>query len=104
MGDVERGREVFVSREQGHCILCHTIPGVATAGNLGPSLAGVGARLSTAEIRVRVEDIARVNPDAAMPAYHRTDNLTRVAPQYRGKPVLSREQVDDVVSFLATLR
>jgi sulfur-oxidizing protein SoxX len=83
--DVRQGREVFVSRDQGHCVLCHAIPGTA-GGNVGPSLANVGSRLSPEEIRIRIEDITRVNPNATMPAYHRTDDLTRVAPQYAGSP------------------
>ena len=103
VGDVQRGREVFVSRDQGHCVLCHTIAGTA-AGNVGPSLANVGGRLTSEEIRVRIEDITRVNPNATMPAYHRTEGLTRVAPQYAGKPVLTREQVNDLVAYLSALR
>jgi len=103
MGDASRGRDVFVSRDQGHCVVCHTVPGVA-GGNVGPSLASVGSRLSRDELRVRVEDITRVNPNATMPAYHRTEGLTRVASQYAGKPVLSREQVDDVAAYLSTLK
>jgi sulfur-oxidizing protein SoxX len=71
---------------------------------VGPSLAGVGSRLSAAEIRVRIEDITRVNPNATMPTYHRTENLTRVAPQYAGKPVLSGDQVNDLVAFLSMLK
>jgi sulfur-oxidizing protein SoxX len=104
VGDVSRGREVFVSREQGHCVLCHSVPGVSVSGNVGPSLAGVAARLSPPEIRLRIEDITRVNPNAPMPAYRRTENLTRVAAPYAGKPILSREQVDDLVAYLSTLR
>ena len=103
VGDVQRGREVFASREQGHCVLCHAIPGTA-GGNVGPSLANVGSRLSAGEIRIRIEDITRVKPNATMPTYHRTANLTRVAPQYAGKPVLTRGQVDDLVAFLSTLK
>ena len=103
MGDSQRGREVFVSRDQGHCVLCHAIPG-AVGGNVGPSLAGVGSRLSADEIRTRIEDITRVSPNATMPTYHRTENLTRVASQYAGKPVLSREQVNDLVAYLSTLK
>ena len=104
MGNAERGRDVFVSRDQGHCVLCHVVPGVAAAGNVGPSLEHVGSRLSAGEIRVRIEDITRVNPNAPMPAYHRTENLNRVASQYAGKPVLSRSQVDDLVAYLASLK
>lgn len=103
-GDAARGREVFVSREGGHCVLCHAVPGVTVAGNVGPSLAGVGARLDAAQIRFRVADITRVKPDAVMPAFHRTEGLARVADAYSGKPVLNARQVEDVVAFLAGLR
>ena len=95
---------MFVSRDAGHCVLCHSAPGVEVAGNVGPPLAGIGARLSPAELRVRVADIGTVNPQAAMPAFHRTENLRRVAPSYRGRPVLSEQQLEDVVAWLATLK
>ena len=104
MGNADRGRDVFVSRDQGHCVLCHSVPGVSVSGNVGPPLAGVGSRLAASEIRIRIEDISRVNPNAPMPAYHRTENLTRVASQYAGKPVLTAQQVDDLVAYLSTLR
>jgi sulfur-oxidizing protein SoxX len=73
-------------------------------GNVGPSLANVGSRLSPDELRLRIEDITRVNPNATMPTYHRTEDLTRVASQYTGKPVLTRQQVDDVVVFLSSMK
>lgn len=103
-GDPVRGREVFVAREAGHCVLCHAAPGIATAGNVGPSLAGVGARLTPAQIRLRVADITRVNPRAAMPTFHRVEGMQRVAGGYRGRPVLTGRQVEDVVAWLSTLR
>jgi len=103
-GDSARGREVFVAREAGHCVLCHSAPGVAQAGNVGPSLAGVGARLTPGQIRLRIADITRVIPDAAMPVFHRTQGLARVAPAYAGRTVLSGQQVEDLVVFLGTLR
>jgi sulfur-oxidizing protein SoxX len=103
-GDAIRGREVFLSREGGHCILCHEAPEVKVAGNVGPSLAGVGARLTPAQIRLRIADMSRVNPDAVMPSFHRLENLRRVAPQYAGKPVLNGQQVEDLVAWLGTLR
>jgi sulfur-oxidizing protein SoxX len=104
VGDPARGREVFVAREAGHCVLCHVAPGIDTAGNVGPSLAGIGARLDSGQLRLRVADITRVNPEAAMPAFHRTEGLTRVASGYSGKPVLDAQQVEDVVAWLGTLR
>jgi sulfur-oxidizing protein SoxX len=101
--DAQRGKDVFVSRDGGHCILCHSIPGVEIAGNVGPSLAGVGRRLSRDEIRDRIADITRTKPAALMPAFSRTEGLKRVAPGYVNKPVLAAQQVDDLVAFLATL-
>src|SRR5258706_15622228 len=102
-GDPIRGREVFVSRDGGHCVLCHSAPGVSVAGNVGPPLAGVGARLNAAQIRRRIVDITRVNPDATMPAFHRADG-ERVAANYAGRPALAAQQVGDLVAWLATLK
>lgn len=102
-GDATRGREVFVSRDSGHCVLCHAAPGVEAAGDIGPSLAGVGSRLNAAQLRLRVADITRVNPRAAMPSFHRTEGLNRVASRYAGRPVLTGQQVEDLVAYLETL-
>lgn len=103
-GNAANGRLVFVEREQGHCVRCHSAPGVTEAGNLGPPLVGVGSRLTPAEIRVRVADITQVNPDAAMPAFRKAEGLHRVAPAYANKMLLSESQLDDVVAFLASLK
>ena len=103
-GDPVRGREIFVAREGGHCVLCHSAPGVPVAGNVGPPLAGVGSRLSAGQIRLRIVDITRVNPDSAMPAFHRTEALERVASSYAGRPALDAQQVEDLVAWLGTLK
>ncbi len=103
-GDPARGREVFISREAGHCVLCHRAPGVTPAGNVGPPLGGIGARLDAAELRARISDITRVYPDSVMPTFHRTQGMTRVASAYAGKPVLDAQQVEDLVAWLATLK
>lgn len=103
-GDAARGREVFVAREGGHCVLCHSVPGVEVAGDVGPTLAHAGSKFTPAQLRLRIADISRVRPLAAMPTFHRTENLTRVAASYQGKPVLSGQQVEDLVAYLSTLR
>jgi sulfur-oxidizing protein SoxX len=102
-GDAARGRAIFISREGGHCVLCHSVPGVAVSGNVGPSLASVGSRLSAAQIRLRIADITRVNPGATMPVFHGSAGL-RVAPQYAGKTPLDGQQVEDLVAWLSTLK
>jgi sulfur-oxidizing protein SoxX len=103
-GDAARGRSIMVNRDQGGCTLCHEVPGETRFGNIAPPLAGVGAKLSRGQLRLRVADSTRVNPDTPMPAYYRTEGLTQVAAAYRGKPVLSARQVEDVVAYLATLK
>ena len=103
-GDAQRGRGVFVQREQGHCVICHVVAGLAPAGNVGPALDGVGARFTAAQLRQRVVDITRVKPDAAMPAFHRRDGLNRVAAAYAGRTLLDAQQVEDLVAFLGNLK
>ena len=85
-------------------MLCHSAPGVDLAGNVGPAMAGIGSRFTAPQLRVRVADITQVHPETVMPTFHRTEGLERVAPELRGKPVLSAQQVEDVVAYLGTLK
>ena len=103
-GDAARGRSIVANRDQGGCTLCHEVPGETRFGNIAPPLAGAGARLSIPQLRLRVADSTRVNLDTPMPAYYRTEGLAQVAAAYRGKPVLTAQQVEDVVAWLATLK
>ena len=105
-GDPARGRAIVVNRQVGLCLLCHSgpFPEERFQGNLAPDLAGAGTRSSEAQLRLRIVDSSRINPATIMPAYHRTEGLTRVAPAWRDKPILSAEQIEDVVAFLMTLR
>jgi len=105
-GDPERGRAAVIHRQQGNCLACHEIPALADEpfhGDLGPSLAGVAARYDEGELRLRIVDPKVINPDTIMPAFHKTKGLHRVMPKFEGKPILSAEQVEDVVAFLLTL-
>lgn len=105
-GDAERGRSIVSDRNVGACVLCHAIPRATdrTAGTLGPALAGIGSRYTAAQLRLRIVDSTRVHPDAAMPAYYRIDELHQVASPYRGRTILTAQQVEDVVAYLQTLR
>ena len=105
-GDPARGRAIVTNRQVGLCLLCHSgpFPEERFQGNLAPDLRGAGLRWSEGQLRLRMVDPGRINPTTIMPAYHRTDGLVRVAPAYRGKPILSPAQIEDVVAFLATLR
>jgi sulfur-oxidizing protein SoxX len=105
-GDPARGRAVVASRQQGLCLLCHSgpFPEERFQGTLAPDLNGIGARMSEAQIRMRIVDPARFNPSTIMPAYYRSEGLVRVAPSFRGKTILTAEQIEDVVAFLGTLK
>ena len=103
--DAARGRNVLVSRDS-NCILCHAAPetGERFFGNLAPPLSGIGQRLTAAQMRARIADPLYFNPQSIMPAYYRVDGLNRVAEIYRGKPILSAEQIEDVIAYLLTLQ
>jgi len=105
-GDAARGRAIVTNRQVGLCLLCHPgpFPEEKFQGTLAPDLKGAGARWSEGQLRLRIVDASRINPDTIMPPYYRIDRLQRVAPSYRGKPVLTAEQIEDVVAFLETLR
>lgn len=105
-GDPARGRALVANRQVGLCLLCHSgpFPEERFQGNLAPDLRGAGTRWSEAELRLRIVDSSRINPKTIMPAYHRSEGLARVAPAWRGKPILSAEQIEDVVAFLTTLK
>lgn len=105
-GDAQRGRALLIARDPANCILCHGLsdPAVRFSGNLAPPLDGAGGRLSIAQLRLRVADSSRLNPDTIMPAYYKTDGLRAVAAAYQGKPVLTAQQLEDVVVYLSTLR
>lgn len=106
VGDAARGRAVVANRTVGLCLLCHSgpFPEERFQGNLAPPLDGAGTRWSAGQLRLRLVDPARVVPDSLMPAYFRAEGLTRVAPAFSGKPILSAAQIEDVVAYLATLR
>jgi sulfur-oxidizing protein SoxX len=105
-GDAARGRAIVLDRQRGLCLLCHRgpFPEERFQGDLAPSLAGAGARLTPGQLRLRLVDGQRLNPDTIMPSYYSLEGLRRVGRAWQGKTVLSAEEIEDVVAFLATLR
>ena len=105
-GDVGRGRAIVVERTIGNCLICHAVPepGERFMGDIGPDLKGVGGRLTSGQIRLRMVDQTRINPASIMPPYHRTDNLTRVPYRLQGRPAMTAQQIEDVVAYLSTLK
>ena len=105
-GDAAKGRSIVANRQVGLCLLCHSgpLPEERFQGNLAPSLAGAGNRWSEGQLRLRLTDSRRLNPDTIMPAYHRTEGLTQVAKSLQGKPLLEAQQIEDVLAYLMTLK
>ena len=104
-GDAQQGRDIFLDRERGHCLLCHQVSQLKAGfqGTIGPPLSNVGRRLSAAQIRARIIDPTRLNPETVMPAYYRTEGLNQVSQTYRDKPILNAQEVEHVVAFVASL-
>ena len=104
-GDITRGRSLAVARDTS-CILCHSLPEPDQRfyGDLGPALAGIGARLTVAQLRLRLVDSRRLTPQTIMPAYHVVDGLNRVAAGFRDKPLLNAEQIEDLIAYLGSLK
>ncbi len=105
-GDPVKGREVAIHRQKGNCLACHTmpVPDQPYHGEVGPDLNGVASRLSEGEIRLRIVNPKYANPATIMPAFYRTEGLHRVAKKFQGKPMLTAEEVEDVVAYMMTLK
>jgi L-cysteine S-thiosulfotransferase len=104
-GDATRGRALAVDRSS-TCILCHSGPFPETKfqGDLAPSLTGAGGRWSEGQLRLRLVDASRLNAATIMPSFYRVEGLVRVGAAWRGKPILSAEQIEDIVAYLVSLR
>lgn len=106
-GDPQRGRAIAGDQHRGNCLACHQlpIPEEPFHGDLGPPLAGIGARQSIGMLRLHVVDQSRFNPETVMPGYYRPPSqLNRVAPSLRGTTWLTAQEVEDVVAWLASLK
>ncbi|MDQ0346076.1 sulfur-oxidizing protein SoxX [Ancylobacter vacuolatus] len=105
-GDAALGRALIGERHRSLCILCHAVPEGAAPlqGTLAPSLAGIGSRLDEGQIRLRIVDMKRLNPESLMPTYHAPPDGARIAPAWQGKPVLGAAEIEHLVAYLVTLK
>jgi L-cysteine S-thiosulfotransferase len=113
VGDVERGKRIVADRRVGLCLLCHQGPDELKMldsmkdqpqGNISTNLTGAGSRWTAAQLRMRIVDSKRVNPDSVMPSYFKTDGLTRVGEPWKGQTIFTAQQVEDVVAYLVSLK
>jgi sulfur-oxidizing protein SoxX len=111
-GDPERGIEVMTNRGLGNCIACHQVTDLEEYpfhGEVGPSLDGTGERWSEASLRGIIVNAKAVFPDSVMPSFYRIEGFTRLGDGYTGRasveaaPLLTAQQVEDVVAYLTTL-
>jgi sulfur-oxidizing protein SoxX len=95
-GNAARGKALLVKREAANCLKCHSVSQKDLAGgDKGPSLDGIGANLTAAQIRLSVVDLSRVTKGTEMPSFHKSGGEA---------PKLTAQEVEDVVAFLGTLR
>jgi sulfur-oxidizing protein SoxX len=113
-GDPVNGKDVIVNKRRGNCVACHSSEAWADTpfhGEVGPLLDGVGDRWSAAELRGILANAKNTFEGTIMPAYYKVDGFTRPGNAYTGKaaegaldPLLSAQEIEDVVAFLSTLK
>lgn len=113
-GDAEKGRKIASTKSMGNCITCHQVSALSKVqwhGEIGPSLDGVGSRWSEDELRGIVANAKKMFPGSMMPSFYKVDGFIRPGEGYTGKaakppiePVLTAQQIEDVVAFLMTLK
>lgn len=113
-GDPANGIKVMTTNALGNCVACHTIaalPDVQFPGNIAPPLDGVADRWSEAELRGIVANAKMTFEGSFMPAFYKTEGFIRPGNGYTGKapegdlpPILTGQQIEDVVAYLLTLK
>lgn len=112
-GDPAAGREVMTTRGLGNCVACHAVTALEDVpfhGEVGPMLDGVGGYRTEAELRGIVANAKNTFPESVMPAFYQVDGFTRPGNAFTGKaaegpldPLLTAQQIEDVVAYLMTL-
>lgn len=113
-GDPERGAEIYADKGSGNCVACHAISDRSDAdfqGTIGPALDGAGDRWDEAQLRGIVADAKQTFPESMMPGFYKTSGYIRPGDAFTGEagteplpPLLTAQQVEDVVAYLATLK
>lgn len=112
-GNPENG-PALMNKGQGNCIACHETPALAHLpfhGEVGPMLEFPGDTWSEAELRGIVANAKNTFPDSMMPSFYKTSGHIRPGDAYTGKaakdpvaPILSAQDIEDIVAYLLTLK
>ncbi|WP_299898760.1 sulfur oxidation c-type cytochrome SoxX [uncultured Ruegeria sp.] len=113
-GDAANGALIVGDKSKGNCVACHAVSALADIpfqGEVGPTLDGAGDRWSEAELRGLVANAKMTFEGTVMPAFYKNDGYIRPGDAYTGKaptepltPILTAQDIEDVVAFLATLK
>jgi L-cysteine S-thiosulfotransferase len=106
-GNKNNGRRLVIDTNKGNCLACHSfpIPEEEFHGTIGPPLQKIALRLNEAQIRLRITDMKKINPNSIMPGYFRApENINRIALQYENTTLLTAQEIEDVVAYLVTLK
>jgi L-cysteine S-thiosulfotransferase len=106
-GDPVAGRETFSGRKLGNCLACHVnqeMPEQSFQGEVGPELTEVGDRRNEAELRGIVANSKKTFEDTIMPGFYVDSGFNRPLEGFEGVPILTAQQVEDVVAYLLTLK
>lgn len=113
-GNPEEGAKVMTTNALGNCVACHQIgamPDVQFPGTIAPPLDGAADRYSEAQLRGIVANAKLTFEGSFMPAFYKTEGFTRPGAAYSGKapdgplpPILTAQQIEDVVAYLLTLK
>jgi sulfur-oxidizing protein SoxX len=108
-GDAVKGAQLMQQRQKSLCVLCHSgpFPEPHLHGTIAPGLTGVGSRLSAGQLRLRIVDMRRLNPESIMPTYYAAvanGDDARIAADWRDKPILTADEIEDLVAYLQTLK
>lgn len=113
-GDAVEGLKVMTTKSMGNCVSCHAAEAYADVpfpGNVGPVLDGAGSRWTEAQLRGLVSNPKMTFEGTVMPAFYKVDGFTRPGDVFTGKaapadlpPLLSAQQIEDVVAYLMTLK
>lgn len=113
-GDPEAGQKVMTTAALGNCVACHVVgalPDVQFPGDIAPALDGVASRWEEAQLRGIVANAKMTFDGSFMPAFYKTEGFIRPGGAYTGKapegdlpPILTAQQIEDVVAYLLTLK